>query len=146
MFDYLFILYLGSKGSSPSRTASSSGDSPGGSRPLSKTYDNNMTFTRSSYDQDQSPDRSLGQSIRSSARRRSIQSGNAYDHSHRSLRYGNNYSRDSTAGTVSGNVAKKKTRKKKMGKKIRQTKLRTYKFNFFLLLFFSEVLQGQSNP
>lgn len=60
-----------------------------------------MTFTRSSYDQDQSPDRSLGQSIRSSARRRSIQSGNAYDHSHRSLRYGNNYSRDSTAGTRS---------------------------------------------
>ena len=85
---------------------------------MSKTYDNNMTFTRSSYDQDQSPDRSLGQSIRSSARRRSIQSGNAYDHSHRSLRYGNNYSRDSTAGTVSGNVAKKKkTRKKKMGEK-----------------------------
>ena len=70
-----------------------------------------MTFTRSSYDQDQSPDRSLGQSIRSSARRRSIQSGNAYDHSHRSLRYGNNYSRDSTAGTVSGNVAKKKDQK-----------------------------------
>ena len=33
-----------------------------------------------------------------------------------------------------------------MGEKIRQTKLRTYKFNFFLLLFFSEVLQGQSNP
>ena len=113
----MVILSLGSKGSSPSRTASSSGDSPGGSRPLSKTYDNNMTFTRSSYDQDQSPDRSLGQSIRSSARRRSIQSGNAYDHSHRSLRYGNNYSRDSTAGTVSGNVAKKKTRKKEDGEK-----------------------------
>ena len=76
-----------------------------------------MTFTRSSYDQDQSPDRSLGQSIRSSARRRSIQSGNAYDHSHRSLRYGNNYSRDSTAGTVSGNVAKKKDQKKEDGEK-----------------------------
>ena len=111
---------------------------------MSKTYDNNMTFTRSSYDQDQSPDRSLGQSIRSSARRRSIQSGNAYDHSHRSLRYGNNYSRDSTAGTVSGNVAKNKPEVIRK-RKTRQTK-RTYKFNFVLLQFFSEVLQGQSNP
>ena len=107
-----FFYFLGSKGSSPSRTASSAGDSPGGSRPLSKTYNNNMTFTRSSYDEDQSPDRSLGQSIRSSAqRRRSIQSGNAYDHSHRSLRYGNNYSRESTAGTVSENSEKPEEKK-----------------------------------
>ena len=33
-----------------------------------------------------------------------------------------------------------------MEKKTRQTKLRTYKFNFVLLQFFSGVLQGQSNP